>query len=129
MEDRASYHPSAPAGPRNLARFIAQWLRTQGFTATEVEKPNLATVSAHWTGVQGERFELDYTWATGPFPEGNCRLRVRYAGQLTPKILFTAQAVRRLKEVRLLLLGNRRYDAARLLARIAADSPKLSSFT
>lgn len=116
MEDRATYHTEAPRGPRNLTRFLAEWLRTQGFTATEVEKPAFATVNAHWLGSQGERFELDYTWATGPVPESTCRLRVRYAGQLTPEILFTAQAVRRLKDVRLLLLGNRRYDAARLLA-------------
>lgn len=120
MEDRATYQtPQALRGPRNLTRFLAEWLRTQGFTATEVEKPAFATVNAHWLGSQGERFELDYTWAMGPFPESVCRLRVRYAGQLTPEILFTAQAVRCLKDVRLLLLGNRRYDAARLLARMA----------
>ena len=116
MESRAAYHTEAPKGPRNLARPIAEWLRTQGFTATEVEKPTFATVSAHWVGSLGERFELSYTWATGPFPEGNCRLRVYHAGQLTPDILFTAQQVRRLKEVRLLLLGNVRYHNARLLA-------------
>lgn len=127
MEDRATYQTEAPKGPRNLARFIAEWLRTQSFTATEAEQPTWATVQAHWTGSQGERFELDYTWASGPVPESTCRLRVRYAGQLTPDTLFTAQAVRRLKDVRLLLLGNRRYDAARLLARLAADFQKLAS--
>ncbi|RZJ93169.1 MAG: hypothetical protein EOO60_05560 [Hymenobacter sp.] len=129
MEDRAPYQPEAPKGRRNLARFIAEWLRTQGFTATEAEQPTWATLRAHWTGSQGERFELDYTWASGAFAESNCRLRVRYAGQLTPEVLFTSQAVRRLKEVRLLLLGNRRYDAARLLARLAADFQKLAPST
>lgn len=116
MEERAPYHTAAPKGPRNLAPFVAEWLRTQGFTATEAAQPHLATVCAHWVGSRGEHFELDYTWASGPFPESNCRLRVRYPGQLTPEILFTPQQVRRLKEVRLLLLGNRRYAGARLLA-------------
>lgn len=115
MEARAPYHTEAPKGPRNLAPFIAAWLRTQGFTVTE-QQPMLAIVEAHWLGCQGERFQFDYTWASGAFPEGNCRLRVLYAGQPEAEVLFTAQAVRRLKEVRLLLLGNRRYNAARLLA-------------
>lgn len=127
MEDRATYQTEAPKGPRNLARPLAEWLRTQGFVATEAAQPIWATVQAHWLGSQGERFELGYTWASGPVPESTCRLRVHYAGQLTPEVLFTAQAVRGLKEVRLLLLGNRRYDAARLLARIAADFQKLAS--
>lgn len=77
-------------------------------------------MKAHWLGTQGERCQFDYTWVSGAFPEGNCRLRVLYAGQPAPDILFTAQAVR------LLLLGNRRYDAARLLAHLAADSPKFA---
>ena len=129
MEARAPYAtPQAPKGPRNLAAPLATWLREQGFTATEQSaSPTYALLEACWQGSQGERFQLDYTWASGPVPESTCRLRVYYPGQLTPEVLFTAQAVRRLKEVRLLLLGNRRYDAARLLARMAADFQKLAS--
>ena len=122
MEDWATYQTEAPKGPRNLARFIAEWLRTQGFTATEVEKPAFATVNAHWLGSQGERFELGYTWASGPVPESTCRLRVRYPGQLTPDILFTAQHVRRLKEARLLLTNCVRYHNARLLSKLATTT-------
>ncbi len=119
MEDRAIYYTlQTPTGPRNLAPFVAAWVRTQGFTATEATQPHLATVSAHWIGTRGARFELDYTWASGAFPESNCRLRVRYAGQLTADVLFASQHVRRLKEVCLLLLGNLRYAGARLLASI-----------
>lgn len=129
MEARAPYRAPAPKGPRNLAPFVAAWLRTQGFTATEQTRPDLALVEAHWLGSQGERFQFDYTWASGAFPESHCRLRVLYAGQPAPDILFTAQAVRRLKDVRLLLLGNRRYDAARLLARIVADFQKFAPST
>jgi hypothetical protein len=130
METCAPYHTEAPKGPRNLVIPIAAWLRTQGFTTTEQQPdPTFALVTAHWVGSQGERFQLDYTWASGAFAESNCRLRVYYPGQLTPEVLFTAQQVRRLKDVRLLLLGNRRYDAAQLLARLAADFSKLASST
>lgn len=117
MEGRAPYQlPSAPRGPRNLAVPLAAWLRTQGFTATERAQPRFATVEAHWLGPAGERFELTYTWATGPVPEATCRLRVLYAGQAQFETLFTPQQVRRLQEARLLLLRCVRYANARLLA-------------
>lgn len=106
MEERASYHP------RNLAAPLAAWLRTQGFTATEYG----TTVAAHWVGSRGEHFQLDYTWVGGPLAEATCCLRVLYVGTSLFETLFTAQRVRRLKEARLLLLGNVRYANARRLA-------------
>ncbi|MGI4760557.1 MAG: hypothetical protein ACRYF0_07625 [Janthinobacterium lividum] len=116
MEDRAPY-ASAPKGPRNLAAPLAAWLRTQGFTATEQHYATLATVAAHWISLRFERFELTYTWQAGPSPEATCQLQV-FSHQLGPQVepLFTAQRVRRLREVRLLLTGNVRYANARLLA-------------
>jgi len=119
MEDRAPYHTAAPQGPRNLAAPLAAWLREQGFTATEHLRATLATVAAHWVAVGGERFELSYTWALGPAPDATCTLRVLYPSSVWVETLFTAQRVRRLKDVRLLLTGNVRYHNARLLARPA----------
>ncbi len=113
MESRAPYH-AAPKGPRNLAAPLAAWLRTLGFTATEQYQGT--TLAAHWLSSRGERFELDYTWVAGPSPDATCRLRVSRAGQLHYETLFTAQRVRRLKEARLLLLGNVCLHNARLLA-------------
>jgi hypothetical protein len=47
-------------------------------------------------------------------------LQVAYPGQAHTEILFAAQQVRRLRDVRLLLLGNVRYANARLLARLVS---------
>jgi hypothetical protein len=116
MEDRAPYHTSAPQGPRNLAVPLAAWLRQQCFTATEQFHATLATIAAHRVAIGGERFELTYTWALGPVPDATCTLRVLYPSSVWVETLFTAQRVRRLKEVRLLLLGNVRYHNARTLA-------------
>jgi len=115
MEGQAPYH-AAPQGPRNLAAPLAAWLRGQGFTVAEYYG---TTVAAHWEGSRGERFQLDYDWVGGPSPDATCRLGVRYADQTQYETLFTSQKVRRLKEVRLLLLGNLRYHNARLLAGLA----------
>lgn len=117
MEAPAPYS-TAPKGPRDLSVQLATWLRAQGFTATEQARPATATVAAHWLGPQGERFQLDYAWVSGPVPSATCWLSVRYPGQLQPESLFSAQHVRRLKEARLLLLGNVRYANARLLAHL-----------
>jgi hypothetical protein len=113
MEKQAPYHAAAPQGPRNLAAPLAAWLRGQGFTVAEYYG---TTVSAHWEGSRGERFQLDYDWVGGPSPDATCRLGVRPAGRTEYETLFTNQKVRRLKEARLLLLGNVRYHNARLLA-------------
>jgi len=126
MEARAPYHApdAAPRPPRNLTVPLAAWLRTQGFTATE-QQPSLAfaSVAAHWLGPSGERFELDYHWSGGRFPDATCRLQVRYPGQVTPEPLVTAQRVRRLKEARLLLTSNVRYANARVLEQLAGLPP------
>ena len=120
MEDQAPYHTLAPKGPRNLAAPLAAWLRTLGFTASEYYQGTV--VAAHWVGPRGEHFQLDYTWQAGPVPDATCRLRVLYPGQSLFEALFTAQRVRRLKDVRVLLLGNVRFANARLLALPTATS-------
>lgn len=123
MENRAPYAmpAAAPRGPRNLTVPLAAWLRTLGFTATEQPYATLSTVAAHWLGPRGERIEFSYIRQAGPVPDATCQLQVCWPGQ-PPAKLFGAQRVRRLKDVRLLLLGNVHYHNARLLAK-PAPSP------
>lgn len=120
MEKRAPYQTATPQGPRNLAQGLGEWLRTQGFSASEQRQPTFCLLTAHWLSSRFERFELTYTWRGGPTPDATCQLRVlSHQGGPQEEVLFTAQRVRRLKEVRLLLLGNVRYHNTRLLARPA----------
>ncbi len=121
MEKRAPYHTAAPKGPRNLAQPLGEWLRAQGFSVLLQELSAYALLTAHWISPRFERFELTYTWQAGPSPDATCQLRA-LSHQLGPQVevLFTAQRVRRLKDMRLLLLGNVRYHNARLLAKPAA---------
>lgn len=125
MEESASY-PAAPQGPRNLALPLVAWLRTQGFTAAEQVLPIYAAVSAHWASPAGEHFLLEYSWVAGPAPDATCQLKVLYPGRAAFEVLFTPQKVRRLREVRLLLLGNVRYANARLLAKLPAQAFPIS---
>ena len=114
MEAPAPYH-TAPKGPRNLVAPIAAWLRTQGFEATEHPGDEQATLTAIWASPRGERFGVSYLWL--PCYGGTVlTLQVAYPGQTQTEVLFAAQQVRRLRDVRLLLLGNVRYANARLLA-------------
>lgn len=124
MEDRAPYHTAAPAGPRNLAAPLTAWLRTQGFTATEYQTlATFASVAAHWVGSRGECFQFYYCWLVGPVAaEATCQLQVRYPGQALVEPLFGAQRVHRLRDAKVLLLGNLRYANARLLATLPHHS-------
>ena len=112
MEARAPY---GQPGPRNLAQPLAEWLRAQGWVATEQALPAMHTVEAHWYGPQQERFELTYAWQAPPHGDATLRFRVLRYGQL-PELLFAAQHVRRLKDARLLVSNCVRYANARLLA-------------
>jgi hypothetical protein len=118
METRAPYHTQVPKGPRNLAQPLGEWLRAQGFSTQLQELPDYVVLTAQWLSAHFERFELTYTWQAGPVPDATLQLRA-LSHQTGPQVevLFTAQRMRRLKEARLLLLGNVRYHNARLLAR------------
>jgi hypothetical protein len=109
MEKRALYHTTAPKGPRNLAEPIATWLREQGFAVIERHYDGQAYVAATWTGPRG-----DYNWVPR-YQSATLQLHVHWLGQVAHN-LFGAQQVRRLRDVRLLLLGNVRYANARTLA-------------
>jgi hypothetical protein len=115
MEDRAPYHTPALKVPRNLAASIAAWLREQGFTVTERQYDEaMATVGATWTGPRGECFEFAYIWVAH-YCSATLQLQARWPGQ-EPHNLFGSQQVRRLREMRLLVLSNVRYANACLLA-------------
>jgi hypothetical protein len=114
MEDRAPYHTLAPKVPRNLAAPIVAWLREQGFTVIERQYEGMATVGATWTGPRGDCFELAYIWVAH-YRSATLQLQARWPGQ-EPHNLFGSQQVRRLRDVRLLVLGNVRYANARTLA-------------
>jgi hypothetical protein len=114
MEDRAPYHTPAPKVPRNLAAPLVEWLRTQGFAVTERQADGQATVAAVWFGPRQEIFELGYIWLAR-YASATLQLQARWPGQPNEN-LFGSQQVRRLRDVRLLVLGNMRYANARLLA-------------
>jgi len=113
MEARAPYH-TAPKPPRNLAEPIAAWLREQGFAVTERQYGGQATVAAVWFGPRGEQFQLGYSWVAR-YASATLQLQACWPGQPNEN-LFGAQQVRRLRDVRLLLLGNVRYANTRTLA-------------
>lgn len=122
MEDRAPYHTPAPKAPRNLAVPIAAFLREQGFTVTERQYGEaMATVAASWYGPRGDRFELAYIWSSGRCASATIQLQARWPGQAAEN-LFGSQQVRRLRDVRLLLLGNVRYASAHTLATVPHPS-------
>lgn len=114
---------------------LAAWLRKQGFAAT------LPAPASHGACVlasgSGERFELTCTWVTGPVPNATRTLRVLDPQSVWVETLFMAPRVRRLKEMRQLLLGNVRYYSVRLPASSAplsapypfwvmSDTPKIT---
>jgi hypothetical protein len=113
MEARAPYH-TAPKPPRNLAEPIAAWLREQGFAVIERQYDGQATVAALWTGPRNEQFQLGYIWVAR-YASATLQLQACWPGQEVQN-LFGSQQVRRLRDVRLLVLGNVRYANARTLA-------------
>jgi hypothetical protein len=114
MEDRAPYHTSVPKVPRNLAAPLAEWLRTQGFAVIERQDDGQATVAAVWFSSRNEVFELSYIWLAR-YASATLQLQARWPGQPNEN-LFGSQQVRRLRDMRLLVLGNVRYANARTLA-------------
>lgn len=94
--------------PRNLAPHVAAWLRRLGFTATERTQATTATVEAYWQSARGLRFYLDYQWSPR---QATCSLALYYPGVREPVDLVSGQHVRRLKEMRQLLLHDVRFHA------------------
>lgn len=129
MEARAPYDSPAVPGPRDLGPHIAQWLRSLGFAVFEQPSPtpSISLVTGTWTGVTGEQFHFQYAHhhpEAGPVAWAGCSMGVLRPGRRVPTVCFATTQVRRLKEVRLLVLGNDQFDAAR--ARLAAARATLT---
>lgn len=109
-----------PQGPRNLALYVAAWLRKRGFTAIEAEHPTITTVDARWTSPEGWEFNLDYEWWPAPHFLAKLHLCVYMPGETTSLNLIRSQHVRRLKEVRQLLCNDSYYRTACKQAKVPA---------
>ncbi|PJJ59416.1 hypothetical protein [Hymenobacter chitinivorans] len=121
-----------PPGPRNLYASVAALLRGLGFTIWEqaAPTPSLSLVTGTWTGLTGEQFHFQYAHhhpATGPAHWAGCSMGVLPAGATVPTVCFATTQVRRLREVRLLLLANDQFDAARQRLRTANKLPHSST--
>lgn len=119
MEAPAPYNlPAAvPPGPRDLSPHVAQLLREVGFAVWEqpTPTPSLSLVTGTWTGLTGEQFSFQYAHhhpPAGPVAWAACSMGVLAPGAREPQVCFGATQVRRLKEIRLLLLSNDVFDAA-----------------
>jgi hypothetical protein len=121
--------PSLLPGPRDLAPSVGRWLRQLGFTVWEQPTPSLSLVTATWMGLTGEQFSFQYAHhhpAAGPVAWAACSMGCRPPGAREPQVCFANTQVRRLREVRLLVLGNDRFAAARqrlLAAQPASSTP------
>ena len=127
MEARAPYGP--PPGPRDLGPHITQCLRELGFVVIEQPSPtpSISLVTGIWTGLTGEQFHFQYAHhhpQAGPVAWAGCSMGALAPGTTVPAVCFATTQVRRLKEVRLLLLGNDEFDAAR--TRLAAAHATLT---
>lgn len=105
-------------GPRNLGPSVGQLLRKLGFQVWEqpTPTPSLSLVTGTWTGLTGEQFSFQYAHhhpGGGSVAWAACSMGVLAPGAATPAVCFANTQVRRLREVRLLLLGNDQFAAAR----------------
>ena len=124
-----------PPGPRNLAAPVAQLLRGLGFEVWEQAAPtaSMSLITGWWSGSDGARFVFQYAHhhpAAAPTWWGGCSLGVHRPGQ-APQDCFTMTQVRRLREVRLLLLQNECFAQARAsqLFLLATATPSLCPST
>jgi len=107
-------------GPRDLGPYVAQLLRELHFTVWEQPTVSLTLVSGTYTALSGAQFHFQYAHhhpVAGPVAWAACSMGCRPAGATQPTTCFSATQVRRLREVRLLLLGNELFaHAAHLLS-------------
>jgi hypothetical protein len=101
---------------------VATWLRGLGFTATERDQGTVARVEAYWQSARGLRFYLDYQWSPR---QATCSLALYSPGVREPVDLVSGQHVRRLKDVRQLLL----HDVCFHAEWQAAPSPSVPTYS
>jgi hypothetical protein len=114
-------------GPRDLGPYVAQLLRQLGFQVWEQPTPvqSLSLVTGTWTGLTGEQFSFQYAHhhPPGAASWAACNMHVLPPGTHEPAVCFANQQVRRLKDVRLLVLGNDLFAAARQRLAAAHSQP------
>lgn len=113
MEERAPYGQPAPAS-RNLTAPLAKWLRGLGFSVLEQGGTLPTSLAATWRASDGLLYEVSYAFAQH---EGVFQLLARQDDATQPHhgLVHKAQ-VKRLREVRFLLLSNTFYREARQAA-------------
>ncbi|MDU0372113.1 hypothetical protein ACFPAF_17050 [Hymenobacter endophyticus] len=119
-------------GPRDLGPSVGQLLRRLGFTVWEqpTPTPSLSLVTGTWTGLTGEQFRFQYAHhhpAAGPVAWAACQMSCLPPGAREPQVCFANTQVRRLREVRLLVLGNDHFAAARQRLQAARPAATFSS--
>jgi hypothetical protein len=109
-----------PMGPRNLALPVAAWLRRLGFEVQEQQTLVLTLVTARWYDlprVHGFQFVYTHFHPDWKPHLAYCSLHLHGAGYPPAgQCLLADTHVKRLREVRFLLLSNMRYAAARQAA-------------
>ncbi|MCC2546445.1 hypothetical protein LJY25_08315 [Hymenobacter sp. BT175] len=120
-----------PTGPRNLYGPVATLLHSLGFEVWEQPRPtaSMSLVTGWWEG-GGCRFIFQYAHHH-PAQEpgwGGCSLAVQEPSSTgPPQDCFTMTQVRRLREVRLLLLQNERFAQARATKQAFSTTAKPSA--
>lgn len=104
---------------------MGQLLRQLGFQMWQKLSPvpSLSLVMGTWKGLTGEQFSFQYAH-TRPVAWAACSMGVRAPSALAPAVYFANTQVYRLKDVRLLVIGNDALATARQrLAAAAASFP------
>jgi hypothetical protein len=104
--------------PHNLADTLGAWFKRLGFKVARDDNDRLTHLQATWTDTRGQLFTatyLHYHAADEPHT-GLFSLFVRLDGAKSSSCLVSAMHVRRGREVRLMLLANNHYKAARQAA-------------
>jgi hypothetical protein len=108
-------------GPRNLAPHVAEWLRTQGFSAVERVHASITQVTGHWEASNGCGFYVEYSWwADGA--KATFKLSMYSPEKTGLQILVHSQHVGRMKEIRPLLLNDECFRQVRDASKALVNS-------
>jgi hypothetical protein len=117
MEERAPYGSKKPqANPPDLAAELLPALERLGFVVQHLASPTQTLLTAAWLTQEGQSYQLLYTHfhpASGPHIS---EVNLRVLGRHGVEVLVADTHVRKVSQVRLLLLCNARYKAARQAA-------------
>jgi hypothetical protein len=105
------------ASPPNLAEVLHPALERLGFVVQRLDTPTQTLLMAAWLTAEHHTYQLLYTHARpAASPHTLSYVSLRVLGRLGAEPLVTDTHVRKLSDVRRLLLHNCRYKTARLAA-------------